>query len=304
MDSNETAIDPAGPGRVVAGLIETMRPRQWVKNFFVFAALVFDSKMLQAGPLIATIAGFFALCLLSSSVYLLNDAVDAEKDRLHPKKRNRPVARGDVSPTLAIVVAAVIGIGTLAASFLLNPVFGGIGLLYLVMNVWYSYQLKHIVIVDVLTIAAGFVLRVAAGVPLVNAERFSPWLFVCMSLLALIIGFGKRRQELVELKGRTSTRAILGEYNLPLLDQIISIVTAAALVAYSFYTFSAPQLPLNHSMMLTIPFVLYGIFRYLYLVHVRGEGGAPEEIVFKDRPIQIAGALWALSVVLVLYVVK
>jgi 4-hydroxybenzoate polyprenyltransferase len=304
MDSNETAVVPAGPGRVVAGLIETMRPRQWVKNFFVFAALVFDSKMLQAGPLIATIAGFFALCLLSSSVYLLNDAVDAEKDRLHPKKRTRPIARGDVSPTLAIVVAAVIGIGTLAASFLLDPVFGGIGLLYLAMNVWYSYQLKHVVIVDVLTIAAGFVLRVAAGVPLVNAERFSPWLFVCMSLLALIIGFGKRRQELVELKGRTSTRAILGEYNLPLLDQIISIVTAAALVAYSFYTFSAPQLPVNHSMMLTIPFVLYGIFRYLYLVHVRGEGGAPEEIVFKDRPIQIAGALWALSVVLVLYVVK
>lgn len=304
MESNEVAAAPAGPGRVIVGLIKTMRPRQWVKNGFVFAALVFDSKMLQTGPLTATIAGFFALCLLSSSVYLLNDAVDVEKDRLHPKKRNRPIARGDVSPRLAIVAAAVIGIGTLIASFWLNAIFGWIGLAYLAMNVWYSYQLKHVVIVDVLTIAAGFVLRVAAGVPLVEAERFSPWLFVCMSLLALIIGFGKRRQELVELKGRTSTRAILGEYNLPLLDQIISIVTAAALVAYSFYTFSAPQLPANHSMMLTIPFVLYGIFRYLYLVHVRGEGGAPEEIVFKDRPIQIAGALWALSVVLVLYVVK
>lgn len=304
MESNEVAAAPAGPGRVIVGLIKTMRPRQWVKNGFVFAALVFDSKMLQPGPLTATIAGFFALCLLSSSVYLLNDAVDVDKDRLHPKKRNRPIARGDISPRLAIVMAAVIGIATLIASFALNPIFGWIGLVYLAMNVWYSYQLKHIVIVDVLTIAAGFVLRVAAGVPLVNAERFSPWLFVCMSLLALIIGFGKRRQELVELKGRTSTRAILGEYNLPLLDQIISIVTAAALVAYSFYTFSAPQLPANHSMMLTIPFVLYGIFRYLYLVHVRGEGGAPEEIVFKDRPIQIAGALWAASVVLVLYIVK
>lgn len=293
-----------GPGRVVVGLIRTMRPRQWAKNAFVFAALVFDGKLLQPGPLAATIGGFVALCMLSSSVYLLNDAVDVEKDRQHPKKRNRPIARGDVSPSLAIALSAVLGVVTLGFSFLLNPTFGWIGLIYLALNVWYSYQLKHVVIVDVLTIAAGFVLRVAAGVPLVSAERFSPWLFVCMSLLALLIGFGKRRQELVELKGRTSTRAILGEYNLPLLDQIIAIVTSAALVSYSFYTFSAPQLPANHSMMLTIPFVMYGVFRYLYLVHVRGDGGAPEEIIFKDRPIQITGALWALSVVAVLYVLR
>ncbi|MBX7214873.1 MAG: decaprenyl-phosphate phosphoribosyltransferase [Thermoflexales bacterium] len=308
MDSNEAvphaSAGPAGPGRILLGLLKTMRPRQWAKNVFVFAALIFDSKLTQAGPLLATLGGFVALCLLSSSVYLLNDAVDVEKDRQHPKKRFRPVARGDVSPGLAMVTAAVIGLAALAFSFWLHPVFGLIGLIYLAINVWYSFQLKHVVIIDVLTIAAGFVLRVAAGVPLVDAERFSPWLFVCMSLLALLIGFGKRRQELVELKGRTSTRAILGEYNLPLLDQIIAMVTAAVIIAYSFYTFSAPQLPANHSMMLTIPIVLYGIFRYLYLVHVRGEGGAPEEIIFKDRPMQITGVLWGLAVILVLYVFK
>lgn len=300
MDTHEAA-SPAGPRRAIIGLIRTMRPRQWAKNAFVFAALVFDGKLTQLVPVLATLGGFVTLCLLSSSVYLLNDAVDVDKDRQHPKKRFRPIARGDVSPRTAIALSIALGVGSLAFSFWLNPVFGWIGLVYLGMNVWYSYQLKHIVIVDVLTIASGFVLRVAAGVPLVNAERFSPWLFVCMSLLALIIGFGKRRQELVELKGRTSTRAILGEYNLPLLDQIIAIVTAATLVSYSFYTFSAPQLPANHTMMLTIPFVLYGVFRYLYLVHVRGDGGAPEEIIFRDRPLQVAGALWAASVVLALY---
>ena len=184
----------------------------------------------------------------------------------------------------------------------MNPGFGIIGLLYFGSTVLYTFVLKHIVIIDVLVLALGFVLRVGAGAVLVAAIRFSPWMYVCMMMLALLLGFGKRRQELVELDGNAGTRAILSEYSVPLLDQIISIITGATLVAYAFYTFSAPQLPANHSMMLTIPFVIYGIFRYLYLVHVKGAGGAPDEILLSDRPLQITIVLWGLAAVVVLYI--
>jgi 4-hydroxybenzoate polyprenyltransferase len=288
--------------RVGRGLLRAMRPKQWTKNVFVFAALVFDNKLFVPHYLAAVVVGFFALCFLSSAVYLVNDVVDAPADRLHPSKRNRPIARGDVPPGAAVAWAAALAAGSLAAGFALDPAFGLIGLAYLVLMTLYTLRLKHVVIVDVIAIAIGFVLRVAAGTPLVDAARFSPWLYVCMLLLALLLGFGKRRQELVELNGDAGTRAILSEYTLPLLDQIISIVTAATIVSYALYTFSAPQLPPNHSMMITIPFVLYGMFRYLYLVHVKGAGGAPDEIVLTDRPLQVALALWAATAVLVLYV--
>jgi 4-hydroxybenzoate polyprenyltransferase len=278
-----------------------MRPRQWTKNGFVFAAVLFDGKLFIPAYLISSVIGFVVFCFLSSAVYLINDVVDAPADRLHPTKRNRPIARGDVSAPVAIAWAAVLALGSLAVAFILNPAFGLIGLLYFGSTVLYTFVLKHVVIVDVLVLALGFVLRVGAGAVLVEAIRFSPWMYVCMLLLALLLGFGKRRQELVELGGNPSTRAILSEYSIPLLDQIISIVTAATLAAYSFYTFSAPQLPPNHTMMLTIPFVVYCIFRYLYLVHMKGAGGAPDEILLTDRPLQIAIALWALSAVVVLY---
>jgi 4-hydroxybenzoate polyprenyltransferase len=174
-------------------------------------------------------------------------------------------------------------------------------LIYFGSTLFYTFVLKHVVIVDVLVLALGFVLRVGGGAVLAEAIRFSPWMYVCMLLLALLLGFGKRRQELVELNGNASTRAILSEYSVPLLDQIISIVTAVTLAAYSFYTFSAPQLPANHTMMLTIPFVIYGVFRYLYLVQVKGAGGAPDELLLTDRPMQITIVLWALSAVVALY---
>ena len=279
-----------------------MRPRQWTKNGFVFAALLFDSKLLQLGPWLYSLLGFVAFCMLSSSVYLINDVVDAPADRLHPTKRNRPIARGDISPSLAIAWAAVLAVVALAVGFWVNPVFGLIGLLYFSSTLLYTFLLKHVVIVDVLVLAMGFVLRVGAGAALVNAIRFSPWMYVCMALLALLLGFGKRRQELVELDGSAGTRAILSEYSVPLLDQIISMITSATLVSYAFYTFSAPQLPANHSMMLTIPFVMYAVFRYLYLVHIRGAGGAPDEILLSDRPLQVTLVLWALVVVIVVYV--
>jgi len=289
---------------IIKGLLRTMRPKQWVKNGFVFLPLVFDFKMFVTKPLVNTLAGFIVLCALSSVVYLINDAVDAPQDRLHPKKKNRPIAKGIVSIRLAIGWAIVLGVLSLALAFWLNTLFGVVAATYLAMQIAYSFVLKHVVLVDVFVIAIGFVLRVVAGIPLVDAERFSPWLFVCTLFMSLLLGFGKRRQEIVELKGSSSTRAILSEYNLSLLDQIIPIITAGLIVSYSFYTFSAPQLPTNHAMMITIPVAMYGLFRYLYLVHVRGEGGAPDELLFRDRPLLLATLLFSLIAVLVLYVFR
>ncbi len=300
--NQEAVARPKGITTIARGLLRSMRPKQWTKNGFVFAALLFDGKLFQWGPVISSLIGFAVFCLLSSAVYLINDSVDAPADRLHPTKRNRPIARGDVPIPVAVSWAALLAIASLAVAFAMNPGFGIIGLLYFSSTVLYTFVLKHIVIIDVLVLALGFVLRVGAGAVLVAAIRFSPWMYVCMMMLALLLGFGKRRQELVELDGNAGTRAILSEYSVPLLDQIISIITGATLVAYAFYTFSAPQLPANHSMMLTIPFVIYGIFRYLYLVHVKGAGGAPDEILLSDRPLQITIVLWGLAAVVVLYI--
>jgi len=288
---------------LIIGLIKTMRPKQWVKNVFAFAPLIFDVKLFDPRYLARTIVGAGLLCLVSGVVYIINDLVDIEQDRRHPKKQKRPLASGQVNAGAAIVAAIIIPLIALPAGFLLDPGFGAILTGYLLLQIAYSFWLKNVVIVDVMVIAAGFLLRVAAGVPLVDAERFSPWLYVCMTLLALLIGFGKRRHELVLLKENANThRKSLQEYSLSLLDHIISIVTASTLVAYAFYTFSAPNLPPNYTMMLTIPFVLYGIFRLLYLIHVKEMGGAPEEIALTDRPLQAAFLLWGLSVVIVMYV--
>jgi len=288
---------------MLIGLIKTMRPRQWFKNVFIFAPLVFDQKLFQLPYLSRTTAGFVLLCLISGTVYIINDLVDIEKDRNHPRKRYRPLASGELGRGLATVGSLVIPLIALPLGFLLDPGLGAVLSGYLLIQIAYSFWLKHLVIIDVMVVASGFLLRVAAGVPLVEAERFSPWLYVCMTLLALLIGFGKRRHELVLLRGEAAEhRQALQEYNLSLLDHIVSIVTASTLLAYSLYTFSAPNLPRNHTMMLTIPFVLYGIFRYLYLIHVKELGGAPEEIVLSDRALQVDILLWGLSVVIVMYV--
>jgi len=279
-----------------------MRPKQWAKNIFIFAPLVFDQKLFHPTYLARTVAGFVLLCLISGAVYLMNDLVDAEKDRQHPRKRNRPIASGRLSPRLALAAAVLIPLVGLPLGFLLDPLFGGILLGYLALQVAYSFVLKNAVIIDALAVAAGFVLRVAAGIPLVEAERFSPWIYTCMGLLALFISFSKRRHELTLLgENANGHRESLGEYNVLLLDQFILIVTAATLVAYTFYTFSAPNLPPNHMMMLTVPFVLYAVFRYMYLVYVKGLGGEPEEIVLRDRPLQVGVLLWGLAVILIMY---
>lgn len=287
---------------MLRALIKSMRLRQWTKNAFVLAAVVFDRQLGNPPAVLRSLAGFLLFCLLSSSVYLINDVVDAPADRLHPQKRNRPIASGRLPVSVAITAAVIIVLVTIPAAFLLSPWFGWITLAYFLINLAYSNWLKHIPILDVMIIAAGFVLRVAGGVTLVIVERFSPWLYVVTTLGALFIGFGKRRSELALLeKEANSHRRVFDGYTIPLLDQLILIVSSTTIIAYSLYTFSAPNLPENHSMMLTIPFVIYGVFRYLFLIQVRQSGGAPEELLLTDRPLQAAIVLWGIAILIIFY---
>lgn len=289
----------------LALLIKTMRLKQWPKNVFVWAALVFDVKLFVRDPFVRTLVAFFLFCLISSAVYIINDLVDMPKDRLHPEKRSRPLASGALNPRIAIIAAVVIVVGCLPAALAINLEFTAILYGYLLLMIAYSFWLKNMVIVDVLTIALGFVLRVAAGVAVVSAARFSPWLYVCTILLALFLGLGKRRQEIVLMNGNSgSTRRILAEYNLRFVDEMLGIVSASTVMAYATYTFSAPNLPPSHLMMLTIPFVLYGLFRYLYLIHVKGETDPPDVVVLKDRALQLDVLLFAVVVLVVFYVIR
>ncbi|MGH2537424.1 MAG: decaprenyl-phosphate phosphoribosyltransferase [Candidatus Promineifilaceae bacterium] len=284
-------------------LIKSMRPRQWLKNGLVFVPLYFDGKLTDLASLGRVALAFVLLCLMSGAVYLMNDLIDLDADRQHPRKRLRPLAAGQLSRGLAAGVAAGLVALSLAAALALSQWLAAVLLVYLLIQVAYTFRLKHVVLVDVMLVAAGFVLRVGAGVAVIDVERFSPWLYVCTGLLALFLALGKRRQELLLLGAEAGNhRAILDEYNLELIDLLIAVVTTSALVAYSLYTFLAEGLPANHLMMLTIPFVLYGVFRYLYLIHVRHEGAAPEEVFWRDRPMQLALVLWAATAYLALYV--
>ena len=301
---------------MLRALIKTMRPRQWTKNAFVFAALVFDRQLpnpealfvgqdwTQLIPFFRTFAAFVLFCLISSSVYIINDIADVQADRQHPTKRNRPIASGRLPIPVAAVAAGILLLVTVPLAYLLSPWLAAVTLVYFIVNLAYSLWLKHVPLIDVLIIAAGFVLRVTGGVlALESVQRFSPWLYVVTTLLALYLGFGKRRAELAMLAdGASSHRKVLDGYTIPLLDQLILIVSSTTIVAYSLYTFSAPNLPQNHAMMLTIPFVLYGIFRYLYLIQVEQAGGAPEELLLADRPLQASIALWGFSVLLIMYI--
>ncbi len=283
--------------------IKTMRPKQWTKNVFVWAALVFDQKLFDPRYFARTLVTFILFCLISSAVYVINDLVDMEKDRLHPSKCKRPRASGALSPRVAMVGAALLILVTLPAAMWLDNLLPAVLYGYLALMIAYSFWLKNMVIVDVLTLAAGFVLRVAAGVVVVDADRFSPWIYVCMTLLALFLALGKRRQEIVLMKENAgSTRAILEEYNLRFVDEMLALVSSTTVMGYSLYTFSAPNLPPNHIMMLSIPFVVYGIFRYLYLIHVKGETDPPDAVLLKDHPLQLDVVLFALFVVLAFYV--
>lgn len=283
-------------------LLRAMRPKQWAKNVFLLPALFFDGRFFEVPSLLRVLTALIIFCGISSAIYLINDLVDIEKDRQHPDKRHRPLASGTLSPAVAAVAALVL-LGTcLPAAFALEPSFGLTALIYVALMLAYDYLLKHIVILDMMAISAGFVLRVHAGAAVANVARFSPWLYVCATLLALFIAVNKRRHELILLKENANNhRAILEEYTIEFLDDVTSLVTAAVLVSYSFYTFSTPVAAGTHRMMLTIPFVFYALLRYLYLVRTKQSGGAPEDIVLGDGPLIIAIFLWACTAGAVIY---
>ena len=279
-----------------------MRLKQWTKNVFILAALIFDRQLTNLDALIRTLLGMLLFCLLSSSVYLINDILDIKADLNHPTKKHRPIASGRLPVPLALTTALILSLFSLIISYWFSPSFAIIGSVYFMINLAYSKWLKEIPIIDVLVIAFGFVLRVAAGVLIIGVERFSPWLYVVTTLLALYLGFGKRRAELTLLKQEANQhRPVLDGYTTSFLDQLITIVSSTTIISYSLYTFTSPSLPENHIMMLTIPFVLYGIFRYLFLISVKKFGGAPEELLLTDWPLQLSIFFWGISVILIFY---
>ncbi len=281
-----------------------MRLRQWPKNVFLLAAMVFDKQLINVTSLVHSLIGFFLFCFLSSGVYIINDIIDVEADRKHPEKNKRPIASGLLPVPVAIAAASVLVVLPLVGAFLLSPTFALVALIYLVLNLIYSKWLKHIPLIDVLVLASFYVIRVIAGVTLIKVERFSPWLYIVTTLFALYIGLGKRRAELkLMAENAREHRRVLDGYSIPLLDQLITIVSGTTIVAYSLYTFTAENLQGSFAMMLTIPFVMYGIFRYLYLIQVKQSGGAPEDLLFTDRPLQIDILLWVVAVLIIFYLI-
>ena len=283
-------------------LLKTMRPRQWLKNGFLFAGLIFDRQLTNPLAFLHTCLGLLLFCLISSAVYIFNDLADIEADRQHPKKRLRPIPAGQITIKTARLAALLFIVVSFPLAFWLSRGFGWIALVYMVVNLAYSLKLKHIPILDVLVLASMYVLRVGAGVELIQVTSFSPWLYIFTTFLALFLGVGKRRAELNLLpNGENNQRPVLSGYTLPFLDQLITIVSGMTLITYSMYTFSADNQPGNHTMMLTIPFVIYGIFRYLYLVQVKHSGEAPEEILLSDHPFQAAIFLWGVTILTIFY---
>jgi 4-hydroxybenzoate polyprenyltransferase len=298
--------EPAEPSRsrgFLLDLLDSMRPQQWVKNLLVLAPLLFAKGLGDTTKILEALLAFLIFCALSSGVYLLNDVLDLDKDRKHPIKSKRPIASGRLKVSTAVIVLVVIFLGALTAGFALNSRFGLAGLAYVLLNLGYSFWLKEMVILDVMIIAFGFVLRALAGALAIQVV-ISPWLILCTIMLSLFLAFCKRRRELELLAdGARDHRPALKEYSVVFLDQMISITTASTVVCYSFYTISpeVEQKLGTHHLFVTIPFVLYGIFRYLYLVHQRGEGGNPASSLLTDRPLLTCVALWALVVAGILY---
>jgi len=284
-------------------VLVSLRPHQWTKNLVVFAALGFSKHLFEMGPLLRATFAFALFCGLSGAVYLLNDLADLERDRLHPSKRLRPLASGALAPRTAVMVAAILAFGCLALAFVLGRPFAATAFVYLGLNLLYSFKLKEVVIVDVLCISLGFVLRAVAGAVALGVA-ISYWLLICTLLLALFLTLSKRRHELTSLNQEASAhRKILAEYSPYLLDQMINVVTASCLSAYAFYTTAAETREKFQTDRLawTIPFVLYGIFRYLYLVHQKEKGGSPSDVLLTDRPLLAAVALWAVAIVIIIY---
>ena len=314
----EAGVTRARGGAVLLELLRTMRPKEWLKNAWIFAAIVFSEQRLWLDPasVLVTIGAFVLFCMAASAIYLLNDLVDIEKDRAHPRKRNRPLASGRLSPRLAAAAAALLVGLALPLAFAMDlatltpgshpDADFGIALLAYALGpgLAYSFYLKHLVIVDIFTIAAGFVLRAVAGAMVLDIT-ITPWLVICMGLLALFLGVSKRRAELVLLQeGAAGHRRILDEYSLPLLDQMTSIIIAATIVAYTLFTSTAPTLPHEPFpvMLVTVPLVVYAIFRYLYLMHRHGGGGSAADLVLRDVPLAASIVLWGAAALVILSV--
>jgi 4-hydroxybenzoate polyprenyltransferase len=290
---------------LLTGLLRSMRFRSWTKNLFVFAGILFSRRWSDSHALTMTALGALGFCLLSSSVYLINDIADRGRDRFHPDKSGRPIASGTVPPGSAAVFAILLALAVLTASWLLVREYALVVSIYFVMQLAYSFRLKHVVILDVLIIAMGFVLRALAGVSMVRDAGYtdtiiSPWLMLCTFFLAVFLAFAKRRFEIVSLGDNAAGhRKILQEYSAALLDEMMSIASAACLIGYSIYTVSDRTLEqVSTRLWVTIPFVAYGIFRYLYLIHIKGHGGSPDRILLTDMPLLLNILLWLLTAVL------
>lgn len=287
-------------------ILKAMRPKQWPKNGLVFAALIFSLEFTHWDSIWRSIVAFILFCSFSSCVYLINDVRDREKDRLNPRTMNRPIASGALKPSIAIGVVVVLLPLTFILSYWLNPWFAVVGALYMLKDFAYSFGLKHVVILDVFLIAAGFTLRAVAGALAIQVP-ISTWLYVVTSLGALFLALNKRKHEILLLGAEgKSHRKVLDEYSPALIEEMIAVVTSSTVIAYSLYTFTAENLPRalreNHLMMLTIPFALYGIFRYLYLVYQKNEGSSPEEVLWRDKPLLVCVVLWALTAATLLYI--
>jgi 4-hydroxybenzoate polyprenyltransferase len=303
---SEPGLDHGAPGRrgrsPVTAVVVSLRPRQWVKNLFVFAAVVFSQNLFT--PLIwPAVAAFVVFCGLSGAIYLINDVADVEKDRLHPVKGRRPLASGELSKPVATAVGALLLLASLGAAFALARPFGLVALAYGALLVAYSLWLKSLVIVDVLTVAIGFVLRAVAGAEAVDVD-ISGWLIICTILIALFLALGKRRHEYLALKGGAAVhRPILAEYSEGFLDQMIAVVTASTTMAYALYTMWPETVAKFHTRLLplTLPFVLYGIFRYLYLLYRRDLGGSPSDLLLNDRALLVNTLLWMATLIAIIY---
>jgi len=281
-----------------------MRPHQWTKNIFIYAGIVFDGQLFIADSFIRVTLAFVLLCMITGSVYIINDLVDVRADRQHPKKKFRPIASGQLPLPVARTAGVILPLVAIALAIPLSRAFAIVLGVYLVMQLLYSFRLKHIVLIDLVVIVLGFILRVGAGVLVIQVAAFSPWLYACMATLALFMIVGKRRQELLLMAEKAgNTRVTLREYNLPLLDELLRIAVISTMLTYLFYTVEAPSILLagTNLALVTVPFVWYGIARYLYLIHVKGEGSAPDEVVLRDRPLQVAIFLWGIVFIVILY---
>lgn len=271
-----------------------LRPKQWTKNLLLFAALLFSFEEIRTETILATLLGFILFSLVAGCVYILNDFVDRDRDRQHPVKKYRPMASGQVNPSHALLFGIILLILSVGTAFMMNPLFGVLCIVYFLLNVSYSFVLKHLVILDMMTIAAGFVLRAIAGGVLIHVP-FTPWFLICTMLLSLFLAIGKRRNELTLLEGNTgSHRKVLDNYSITLLDQFNTIVTTATIISYSLFTFTSDR---TIHLMWTIPLVIYGMFRYLYLIHMKNQGGSPDRVLFEDKPILITVTLYVISVI-------